>query len=106
MSLRGARFLTGAYFTVMLLAVIWPGAVPAARVEPMVLGLPFSFFWPALWVACSVPVLWALDRVEGRHRESGPSMPQPPGLAPVSEGPASGDDDPARAEGHDRTGGR
>lgn len=80
MSRRSARGLAGAYFVLMLLAVIWPGAVPAARVEPMVLGLPFSFFWPALWVAGSVPVLWALDRVEGRHREGGPAMPRPPGL--------------------------
>lgn len=80
MSLGTARFLTGAYFVLMLLAVIWPGAVPAARVEPTVLGLPFSFFWPALWVAGSVPVLWGLDRVEGRHRKGGPSMPQPPGM--------------------------
>ena len=84
MSLRGARLLTGGWFVVMLLAVVWPGAVPASRIEPMILGLPFAFFWPAAWVACSVPVLWALDRVEGRHRASGPSMPQPPGSSSAS----------------------
>jgi hypothetical protein len=75
-----ARLLVGVYFVVMALAVVWPGAVPASRIDPMILGLPFSFAWPALWVAVSVPVLWGLDRVEGRHRESGPAMPQPPGL--------------------------
>lgn len=74
MSLGAARALAGAYLVLMLLAVVWPGAVPAARVEPTVLGLPFSFAWPALWVAGAVPVLWALDRVEARHRSrsSGP----------------------------------
>lgn len=69
MSLRGARTMAGAYIVVATLAVIWPGAVPAARIEPMVLGLPFSFFWPAVWVAGAVPVLWFLDRVEGRYRD-------------------------------------
>jgi len=89
-SLRTARFLTGTWFTLMLLAVIWPGAVPAARVDPLVLGLPFSFAWPALWVAASVPVLWALDRVEGRNREGGPSLPQPPGLEVDEDGNGDG----------------
>lgn len=89
MSRHTARLLTGAYFVVMLVAVIWPGAVPASRVEPTVLGLPFSFFWPALWVAGAVPVLWGLDRVEGRHRPGGASMPLPPGLGTADE-PSSG----------------
>ena len=69
MSLRAARTLTGVYIVLAAVAVTWPGAVPAARIEPMVLGLPFSFFWPALWVAGAVPVLWLLDRVEQRHRD-------------------------------------
>ena len=92
MSLRTARVLTGTWFSVMLVAVIWPGAVPAARIEPLVLGLPFSFAWPALWVAASVGVLWGLDRVEGRHRPGGPALPQPPGLEvdapPPDDGPS------------------
>lgn len=68
MTLRTARALTAVYFVWVAVAVTWPGAVPASRVEPVVLGLPFSFFWPALWVALSVPVLWGLDRVERRYR--------------------------------------
>ena len=68
MSLRAARFLAGTYFVVMAVAVVWPVATVAARAEPLVLGLPFSFFWPVMWVAVSVPVLYALDRVERRHR--------------------------------------
>ncbi len=68
MSLRTARALTVTYLVLMTAAVVWPGAVPASRIRPFVLGLPFSFFWPALWVALSAPVLYMLDRVERRNR--------------------------------------
>jgi len=71
MPLKTARLLTGMYFVVMAVAVTWPGAVPASRIEPLVFGLPFSFFWPAVWVAVSVPVLYLLHRVEQRHRGGG-----------------------------------
>jgi len=67
-SLGAARALTVCYLLLMTAAVVWPGAVPASRIHPFVLGLPFSFFWPALWVALSAPVLYLLDRVERRHR--------------------------------------
>jgi len=53
----------------MLVVVTWPGMVPVARIRPLVLGLPFSFAWIAFWVAGSVVVLWAADRVESRYRE-------------------------------------
>ena len=71
MPLKTARLLTGVYFVAMAVAVTWPGAVPASRIEPLVFGLPFSFFWPALWVAVAVPVLYLLHRVEQRHRDGG-----------------------------------
>ncbi len=71
MSLRSARVLTGAYFTAMAVAVTWPGMLPASRIRPMVLGLPFAFFWDAAWIAVSVLVLWLLDRVERRYRDGG-----------------------------------
>lgn len=38
------------YFLVCTLAMIWPGAVVANRIEPMILGLPFLFFWYVAWV--------------------------------------------------------
>ncbi len=38
------------YFLVCTLAMIWPGAVIANRIEPMILGLPFLFFWYVAWV--------------------------------------------------------
>lgn len=69
MTLRTARVLTGAYLVLFLIAVTWPGALVAARVHPLVLGLPFAFFWCVAWIACSVPVLYLLDRVERRHRD-------------------------------------
>jgi hypothetical protein len=40
----------GIYFLVCTLAMIWPGAVVANRIEPIILGLPFFFFWYVLWV--------------------------------------------------------
>jgi hypothetical protein len=71
MTLRTARVLTVAYLVLFLLAVIWPGALVASRIHPFVLGLPFSFFWYAVWIAFSLPVLYVLDRVERRHRDGG-----------------------------------
>lgn len=69
MSLRTARRLTGAYFMLMLCAVTWPGMVPFARIEPLVLGLPFSMAWIALWISGSVIVLFLLDIVEKKYRD-------------------------------------
>lgn len=71
MSLRTARTLTALYLAAMLIAVTWPGLVPFARVEPLILGLPLSLAWIAAWVAGTVVVLYLLDRVERRYR--GPS---------------------------------
>ncbi|MFQ5538217.1 MAG: hypothetical protein ACE5GJ_12295 [Gemmatimonadota bacterium] len=68
MSLKTARILTWIYILCATLAVTWPGALVASRIEPKVFGLPFSFFWPAAWVAVTVPVLYGLDRVERRYR--------------------------------------
>lgn len=49
---RGKKIATGmgVYFLVCTLAMIWPGAVIANRIEPMILGLPFLFFWYVAWV--------------------------------------------------------
>jgi hypothetical protein len=69
MTLRTARVLTGLYFILMAVAVTWPGMVPFSRIRPMVLGLPFSFFWGAAWVGGALVVLWLADRVEARYRD-------------------------------------
>jgi hypothetical protein len=47
---RKITLVMGAYFLVCTLAMIWPGAVIANRIEPMIFGLPFLFFWYVLWV--------------------------------------------------------
>ncbi|MDA0328333.1 MAG: DUF3311 domain-containing protein [Gemmatimonadetes bacterium] len=71
MRLKTARTLTGLYFTAALISVTWPGLVPFARIEPLVLGLPLSMAWIAAWIAGSVVVLFLLDRVEKRYRDGG-----------------------------------
>jgi TRAP-type C4-dicarboxylate transport system permease small subunit len=70
MSLGTARALAALYFILSLLSTTWPGMLPFARVEPMILGLPFSMAWVALWLAGSLVVLWLLDLVERRYRDS------------------------------------
>lgn len=55
---KGAsRALDGAlaiYMGVCLLAMIWPGyAWFGGRIEPYVLGLPFSFAWMIGWLLAS-----------------------------------------------------
>ncbi len=71
MSLKTARILTAIYFGLALFFVTWPGLVPFARIEPFILGLPFSMAWIAAWIAGSAVVLYLLDRVEARYRDGG-----------------------------------
>jgi len=71
MSLSTARLLTGLYFVLATVFVTWPGLVPFAKIEPLILGLPFSMAWIASWIAGSVIVLYLLDRVERRYRDGG-----------------------------------
>ena len=54
-----------------LLASVWPGYLLGARIEPYVLGLPFSLIWP---VGCIVLVFIALlltFRADARKRAGG-----------------------------------
>ncbi|MFW6079494.1 MAG: DUF3311 domain-containing protein [Gemmatimonadota bacterium] len=64
MTVRFVRGLTLAFVLAYVIALTYPGAVPFNRIRPFVLGLPFSFFWVALWVAAAIGVFWLLDRVE------------------------------------------
>ncbi|WP_101295700.1 hypothetical protein [Halegenticoccus soli] len=42
------RYLAHALvYALGLSLVVWPGVLPFNRVEPLVLGLPFVFFWTA-----------------------------------------------------------
>lgn len=52
--------LYAAFCVICLLALIWPGyAMFGNRVEPLVLGLPFSLFWNVLWVQLSFAAIIA-----------------------------------------------
>lgn len=68
MTLRTARLLAGAYHLLMLFFVTWPGVLPFAKAEPLILGLPFSIAWIAAWISGSVIVMALLDQVEKRCR--------------------------------------
>ena len=69
MSVRRVRWVTAAFFLAFVLAVTWPGMLPFNRIHPLVLGLPFSMFWIALWVFLSFLVLLLVDWVENKDRE-------------------------------------
>jgi hypothetical protein len=42
----------------------------ANRVRPMVLGLPFLFFWIATWVVATSLIMWVLLRLDRAHERS------------------------------------
>jgi len=47
------------------------------RVFPIVLGLPFNFFWLILWLLLTPLCMWAAYRLESRRN---------PGIAPPEKG--------------------
>jgi hypothetical protein len=61
---RTARALVALFFALDLVVLSWPGVLPFNRVRPFVAGLPFVFFWVALWAALGGVALWLLDRYE------------------------------------------
>jgi hypothetical protein len=67
--IRATRIGAAVFFVLFVLAVTWPGMVPFNRIEPLILGIPFSMFWIALWVFCSFLVLLLVDWVEGGARK-------------------------------------
>ena len=69
MNVRWVRRGAALFFLLFVLAVTWPGMLPFNRIHPLILGLPFSMFWIALWVFCSFLVLLLVDRVEAGARK-------------------------------------
>lgn len=69
MTVRRVRWLAALFFLLFVVAVTWPGMLPFNRIRPLVLGLPLSMFWIALWVFCSFLVFLMVDRIESRARE-------------------------------------
>lgn len=75
MSVRFARGLAITFLVAYACAVTWPGMVPFNRIRPLVLGLPFSMVWIAVWIIGGCLVLWMLDHVESKARERRGSAP-------------------------------
>ena len=69
MSVRFARTVAAVFLVAYACAVTWPGMVPFNRIRPLVLGLPFSMVWIAIWIIGGCLVLWMLDHVESAERE-------------------------------------
>jgi len=66
--MRFAHLGLSIYLAVCLAALIWPvHALLGARIEPFVLGLPFSLAWNAGWVVLTFLVLLVYDRLTGKH---------------------------------------
>jgi hypothetical protein len=70
MMLRWVRGGAILFFLLFVIAVTWPGMVPFNRIEPLILGLPFSMAWIAGWVLLSFFVLVLVDQVEEGARNT------------------------------------
>ncbi|MBB3139659.1 DUF3311 domain-containing protein [Halomonas organivorans] len=62
--------LVGLHFALCTLAMIWPGALIANRIEPTLFGLPFLFAWYILWMLVLFIGMWVAFGVRhGGHRD-------------------------------------
>jgi hypothetical protein len=66
---RLADRLVVTWFLFVFLALLWPLYLPAARVRPLVLGMPFSLFWIAALLVVSFLVLLAYYRARGTDED-------------------------------------
>ena len=67
---RLPHLLLGLYLGLCLLALTWPGAAWAGtRIEPFVLGLPFSFAWYTAWSLSTFLALVWYHRATNGGRE-------------------------------------
>lgn len=69
MDARTARRVMIGFFILYAVALTYPGILPFNRIEPLILGLPFTIFWGALWVALSFVVLVWLLRIDASTKE-------------------------------------
>lgn len=46
------------------------GVVFANRVRPLVLGLPFLFFWITAWVVATSFIMWVILRLDRAHERN------------------------------------
>ena len=54
-------------FALITIGLVWPVATLSGRVEPFVLGMPFSLFYVAALLVASFLILLALYLWEGRR---------------------------------------
>lgn len=63
---RAWSLFLGTYVAIGVFCLVWPGyAWFAGRIEPFVLGLPFSFAWHVGWIVASCLVLGLYHRATG-----------------------------------------
>ncbi len=55
------------FFLITFIAQVWPGYLIANRVYPLVLGMPFSMFWIALWII--ILFIGLLIKFNQEHKE-------------------------------------
>ncbi|MDR5901623.1 DUF3311 domain-containing protein [Halomonas icarae] len=55
------------YFAICTLAMVWPGALIANRIDPIIMGLPFFIFWYVAWVFVMFIGLIITYRQEGQE---------------------------------------
>lgn len=63
------RWGVALFFFAYATAVTWPGAVPLNRIRPLILGMPLSMVWVALWLVLAFGALLLLDAAETRDEE-------------------------------------
>lgn len=56
---------------VLLAATLWPGYLPGARIEPYVLGLPFSLAWLVVCILILFAALLLTFRADMRSERGG-----------------------------------
>lgn len=50
------------YFSLMVIAVTFPGVAPFNTIHPYVFGIPFTLLWDLMWVTGSLFVFYFLYR--------------------------------------------
>jgi len=61
---RRRKVIWTAFFVLVFCAQVWPLYLVGNRVKPMVLGMPFSMFWIALWIVISFFGLVIMNKYE------------------------------------------
>jgi hypothetical protein len=72
MDIRTVRRVVVAFFTLYLLAIVWPVVSLVGDARPLVLGLPLPFAWAIGWIVLGALALALLEWAESRH-ETGSS---------------------------------